>query len=127
MSEFIDKRRKPPRTDIIGKTFGTLEVASTTDEKGSNGWLYRCRCKVCGTEVFSTAYKLERGYKKSCGSQFCLKTLHGVPAEAMNYKYYGFKDCNCYASKYACSALEEMFCRTRGKCKFYKSKNEGET
>lgn len=119
-SEFVDRRFKPPRTDIIGKTFGTLQVIGVSDEKICGARAYKCRCTVCGAEVNSRAYALEHGYKKSCGGKHCLNVLHNT-AKNDNYKYRGFTDCTCYASEFACSGLTEMLCRTRGKCKFYKS------
>ena len=36
-----------------------------------------------------------------------------------------FGDCRSYMGDW-CAGLTEMFCVSRGKCKFYKSKNEGE-
>lgn len=118
----MGSKKTQPRTDLNGKRFGLLEVIGPSKEKSlSGGYLYECRCHGCGNTTLVLACTLERGEKKSCGNTYCRSLQRGKPNTG-KMKFPGKEDCNCYASEYACSALTEMLCRTRGECKFYKSK-----
>ena len=110
--------------DLDGQIFNYLEVVRPLDEKNSNkAYLYECRCLICGKLTKASRPDLNNGFRKTCGSHNC-KTIARQYEYKKIVKYPGFSDCNGYASEHACSILEEMMCRTRGKCKFYKCKYE---
>ena len=117
--------RPKPREDLNGKVFGLLEVIGPAYEQDAVGrHLYKCRCGGCGRETTANASQLEEFRKKSCGSKSCRKILFGKKPDYSNYKYEGKTDCNCFINDEVCDALDEMLCRTMGKCSFYRNKNE---
>ena len=110
--------------DLDGQVYNYLEVVRPLDEKNANKtYLYECRCLICGSLTKATRSDLRRGNRKTCGSIKCKTTARQYEPKKTEL-YPGFPDCNGYASEHACSILEEMMCRTRGYCKFYKSKEE---
>ena len=113
------------REDLFGKEFGLLKVIGVADERGANGGLlYRCLCRGCNTEITSDAYHLEYGERKTCGDGNCIRILHGKEPDYGDLKYPARTECNGYASDVKCSILTEIMCRTRGRCSFYKNKDE---
>jgi hypothetical protein len=59
---------RKPDLSIIGQTFNSLEVLEYTNIRNSYGrGLYRCRCKLCGSEALATRDNLVRGEIKNCG------------------------------------------------------------
>lgn len=58
--------------DLTGKTYNYITVISLTDKKTKKrgGWIWKCKCNLCGKEFESTSANIKSGTKKSCG---CLK------------------------------------------------------
>lgn len=70
-----------PKTNLLGKKFGRLEVINDTNKSNHYGAFWVCRCE-CGKEIETQAYVLNRGSVQSCGclaSEACSKALttHG--------------------------------------------------
>lgn len=109
--------------DLDGKIFNYLEVIGPLNEKNSNkAYLYECRCLVCGKLTKATRSALKGGMKKTCGKPKCWNTVRSYMAKK-TMKYPPWNDCNGYKTECFCTIVDEMMCRTRGYCKFYK-KNE---
>lgn len=100
--------------DICGQTFGQLKVVCLSDEVSNGGerkWV--CECS-CGRTVHIRGWELRSG-KRTCCS-YCTSKKPRRPQHEPK------TDCRAYAGD-RCAGLLEMFCRTRGECKFYKSKD----
>ena len=62
-----DKINMPQIIDLIGQTFGRLEVISFSHLKNGNSfWLCRCNCEN-HTEKLITSCNLRNGHTQSCG------------------------------------------------------------
>lgn len=99
--------------DLTGKVFGRLTVLEITSEKNKGrNKMWKCKCE-CGKITYSTSSRLISGEKRSCA---CRSKVVRQPME----------DCASYNKdrKRGCEALNEMLCVTKGKCKFYKPKEE---
>ena len=114
---------KETRLDIIGQTFGFLKVLGITDERKRGSILYECECLSCGRKTKAISAVLLNGSKKTCGSHACIRNARAKFAEA-ELGYPAMVDCNGYVGDYECSILYEMLCQTKGRCKFYKSKEK---
>lgn len=115
--------------DICGQTFDQLHVVRLSDKATSCGErMWVCECS-CGRIVHVRGWELRSG-KRTCCRYCSPKTPRGprAPREPKKVKSVGphepKTDCRAYAGD-RCAGLKEMLCRTRGKCKFYKSR-EGE-
>lgn len=58
------------RLDITGKRFGRLVALQPTEERRSEGVVWKCRCD-CGTICYTTVSELNRRTTRSCG---CLRS-----------------------------------------------------
>lgn len=106
-----------PRTeDITGQRFGKLVALEIAGKDAGGRLLYKCRCD-CGN--ITTVRKSNLGRTKSCGCSVGGKTKARIfEAEAEPRR-----DCNAYDPELdRCLALTEMLCKSRGSCKFYKSR-----
>ena len=118
------KNKRPAlKHDLDGQTFGFLEVIGPVDERDAYGHLlYECRCK-CGKIVKCRRGNLVTRGTPTCGDYNCKVAARGYTPKAQ-IRYPAKQDCNGYVSEQVCSIVEEMFCRTRGTCKFYKNRDE---
>lgn len=101
--------------DLTGQTFNYLTVIEPSEKgKHSKMRLWKCRC-VCGNITYASLNKLITGEKKSCG---CIR---------MRKNFEPFEDCVSYNPNInkGCIALKERLCEKKGKCSFYKPKEEG--
>lgn len=57
------------RIDLIGKTFGYLQVIDKAENSKTNRTQWKCKCK-CGKEIIVLTSNLRLGHTKSCG---CLR------------------------------------------------------
>lgn len=102
-----------PRMDITGQRFGKLTaIRSTGLNPGIHGTLWECKCE-CGGSALATVSDLRRGKRKSCGC------LHGAPRKEVLHE--PAEDCFAFdpENPNSCKCLNEMLCRTTGKCVFY--------
>ena len=105
------------RKDLTGQTFGRLKAIELSDRTHPvYGRLWKCECECGGTAYICTS-RLVNGNNKSCG---CIRANKKEPKPEYKPK----TDCIMFCgeeSKPKCDALSEMFCVTKGKCKFYKA------
>lgn len=95
-------------------------IRSMTDEE----LVELIECLRCGRTVYARGTDLRAGRKVACA--VCSVTEAGERRRKPKELGYEPKiDCRAYLDG-RCVGLNEMLCKTRGKCKFYKSKNEGE-
>lgn len=102
--------------DLTGRRFGKLVAVKRTDIREHNRaakWL--CHCD-CGGYIYVDASNLLAGHYRSCG---CLRGKPSKPPDT----YPAREDCWAY-DKASCKCLNEMFCVTRGKCKFYDTEDD---
>lgn len=131
--------------DISGQTFGKLQVVCISEHSASSGErLWVCECE-CGNICRARGGDLRSGLKTCCpecgqkrGAEVRKMTMAANPKPPKPPKppeppkppkppkpvYEAKEDCRAYVDG-RCAGLKEMFCKTRGKCKFYKSR-EGE-
>lgn len=57
------------RIDLIGETFGYLQVIDKAENSKTNRTQWKCKCK-CGKEIIVLTSNLRHGHTKSCG---CLR------------------------------------------------------
>ena len=97
--------------DLQDARFGHLVAKELLPEPHVNGeriWL--CKCD-CGKEVKAATGKLRSGKKWHCG---CLGK--GLASPIMAYE--PNEKCK-FCEGHRCEILTEMFCATKGKCKFF--------
>jgi hypothetical protein len=100
------------QTDLTGQTFGELKVLRLSNKQRYGGsFLWECQCK-CDKIVYARGCDLRNGHKQSCGCTRKPRVEKYAPAE------------DCKAWDNGCIALTETLCVTKGKCKFYKQKQE---
>lgn len=56
----------PKLKNLLGKTFGELEVIDLYPESDSHGRYWLCRCS-CGRETLVRGTNLTNGHTKTCG------------------------------------------------------------
>lgn len=112
--------------DICGQTFGELQVVCISDKVVSGGersWV--CECS-CGRIEHIRGWDLRSGKRTCC--RVCKVRNPQRPREKKEISvgpHEAKTDCRAYVDG-RCVALVEMFCRTKGECKFYKSKENAE-
>lgn len=113
------------RIDLKGQRFGMLVAEREMPVRSQRGILWMCRCD-CGRVTYLSAAELRSSGRKSCGC------LQNKPARTLEQALRASRcdgtvreDCWGYAGDH-CSGLLEMFCRTRGMCKFYDTRAEYE-
>ena len=111
--------------DMAGQTFGKLQVVCISDkieEDGSRNWV--CECS-CGNIEVINGRALRRGSRTCCAE--CAPHRAGRKfgpinrTEVMTGPHKARTDCRAYVDG-RCAGLVEMLCRTKGECKFYKSR-----
>lgn len=109
--------------DLTGQTFNYLTVIEPSDKgKHSKMRLWKCRC-VCGNTTYASFSKLVSGEKKSCG---CIRKRRSSSRTRRARSFAPFEDCVSYNPNInkGCIALKERLCEKKGKCSFYKPKEE---
>lgn len=105
----------PKPIDITGKRFGKLvAIRPTGNNIKGRGREWECKCD-CGNIGYFYPTQLSSGSNVSCG---CLNTNK---ADAKPKRYAALDDCVSFRQN-RCDCLTEMFCVTRGKCRFYTPK-----
>lgn len=111
--------------DMTGQTFGKLQVVCVSKKIASDGKrMWVCECE-CGQIEVIRGYALRSGRRTCC--EACAPRRPGRPVgpinrtEVMTGLHEAKTDCRAYVDG-RCVALVEMFCRTKGECKFYKSR-----
>lgn len=117
--------------DMCGQTFGSLQVvclSKNTSNSGERMWV--CECE-CGKIVYVRGNDLRAGLRDCCpecarkrGIERRSETMAAKPKESKPV-YEPKEDCRAYIGD-RCAGLKEMFCKTKGECKFYKPKEKGE-
>lgn len=108
--------------DLIGKTFGELEVIGEAPAKGRNTyWL--CRCS-CGTEKAISTSNLVQGSTKSCGCKKYVRSTYATRETTTKCPYPSYA-CAKSRSGLCCTMCDEENCinRCRNKpelCGLYK-------
>jgi len=85
-------RRKGMKHQLIGKTFGYLNVTHMEYTKKSekyNEWMAMCNCRCGNNNVDVRPYDLLKGNTRSCG---CLKTQYLSLKGKNNPNYTGYED-----------------------------------
>lgn len=101
--------------DITGKRFGHLVAIRPTGKSTGRGREWECKCD-CGNTFYCTPTQLNAGNNVSCG---CRKQERTMPASVRHEPFYDCVSFRQSKTRCHCSGLTEMFCVTRGKCKFY--------
>ena len=121
--------------DLCEQDFGSLHVVCLSDKTTQSGErIWACECE-CGNITRARGNDLRSGVKTCCpdcarkrGTEARKITMAEKPKEPkpkapkpVKPVYEPKEDCRAYMGD-RCAGLKEMLCRTRGQCKFYKSK-----
>jgi hypothetical protein len=111
----------PKLIDLIGKTFGELEVIHKAKNPETNHTEWLCRCS-CGNEKRIKGYSLLQGHYKSCGCKRVIKRDKGVKQHIDRDSVQGTRKSALKAKLHANNSSGVkgvMFLKSRGKWKAY--------